>query len=161
MLIAHEEASRSPRANVLVGVDGSAGSEDVVRLVAELIDPQRAAITVVSVMPPVVPDFVDHLGAAYIPEPALTEIQEEEAARHQAIVDAASGTLAASGFSVVGKVAYGKPSQQLLTEGADRLVDMLAVGSRGLGPIRRALLGSVSDHVARLPPAALIARRPG
>jgi len=38
------------------------------------------------------------------------------------------------------------------------IFDLVAVGSRGLGPIARAILGSVSDQVVRHSPAALIGR---
>ena len=56
-------------------------------------------------------------------------------------------------------VATGNPTQQLLEEAHSGSFDLVAVGSRGLGPFRRALLGSVSDHVVRHSRAALVGRR--
>jgi nucleotide-binding universal stress UspA family protein len=47
---------------------------------------------------------------------------------------------------VVGDVAYGEPQAQLVEFA--REVDVLVVGSRGLGPIDRALVGSISTHLA-------------
>jgi nucleotide-binding universal stress UspA family protein len=48
---------------------------------------------------------------------------------------------------VDGSVAVGIPSEALAAFGAE--VDLLVVGSRSYGPIRRMMLGSTSEHLAR------------
>jgi nucleotide-binding universal stress UspA family protein len=62
------------------------------------------------------------------------------------------------GYTTTTKSLLGRPAQLLLEEAKALGADLTAVGSRGLGR-RRALVGSVSDHVARHASAALVARR--
>jgi nucleotide-binding universal stress UspA family protein len=49
---------------------------------------------------------------------------------------------------VDGSIAVGIPSEALAAFGAE--VDLLVVGSRSYGPIRRMILGSTSEHLARV-----------
>jgi nucleotide-binding universal stress UspA family protein len=49
---------------------------------------------------------------------------------------------------VDGSIAVGIPSEALAAFGAE--VDLLVVGSRSYGPIRRMMLGSTSEHLARV-----------
>ena len=66
---------------------------------------------------------------------------------------------------VDGRVAYGLVGEELAAFAAE--VDILLVGSRGYGPIRRVMLGSTSDYLERraccsllvLPRAAPLQRR--
>jgi nucleotide-binding universal stress UspA family protein len=46
-------------------------------------------------------------------------------------------------------VAVGHPESEILRIAEEMKVDLVVVGSRGLGPLRRALLGSVSESVVR------------
>ncbi len=59
----------------------------------------------------------------------------------------APGERPCSSTEVDGRVTIGAPSKQLLGFGDE--VDLLVVGSRDRGPVRRLLLGSTSAHLAR------------
>jgi nucleotide-binding universal stress UspA family protein len=88
------------------------------------------------------------------PTPA-GEHQEEIA---EAAVADAAGILEEQGFACRTEVVRGHPGRTLL-ELADREGSSLVVaGSRGLGPLRRLALGSVSDALARHADAAFIGR---
>lgn len=54
----------------------------------------------------------------------------------------------------------GSPGPQLLKEAENVGADLVVVGSRGSGAVRRTLLGSVGDQVLRHAPATLIGRGP-
>ncbi|GAB4834114.1 hypothetical protein Ancab_032374 [Ancistrocladus abbreviatus] len=52
-------------------------------------------------------------------------------------------------------------AKDMICEGAERMhVDLLVVGSRGLGHIKRALLGSVSDYCAHQAPCPVLIVKP-
>jgi nucleotide-binding universal stress UspA family protein len=58
-------------------------------------------------------------------------------------VEEAGGTVAGAHFTM------GRPDRGILTVGEDVGAGLIVVGSRGLGGVRRALMGSVSDSVVR------------
>jgi nucleotide-binding universal stress UspA family protein len=49
---------------------------------------------------------------------------------------------------------YGNPAQELATQGAE--LDLLVIGSRSYGPLRRVLLGSVAGELIELAPCPVI-----
>jgi nucleotide-binding universal stress UspA family protein len=46
-------------------------------------------------------------------------------------------------------LAFGAPDEEIVKLGEELDAGLIVVGSRGLGGVRRALIGSVSDSVAR------------
>jgi nucleotide-binding universal stress UspA family protein len=146
------------RARVLLGTDGSGYSIGAARLVTEVADPARCLVTIVSVAPR--PPTLN-LAPMAIMRPAVARndrFQEEliERARHH--TTGAKHLVADAGFDVHTAITVGHPTSALLKEAENLGCDLLAVGSRGLGPVRRSLLGSVSDNVARHAAATLVSR---
>jgi nucleotide-binding universal stress UspA family protein len=68
-------------------------------------------------------------------------------------------TLAAAALGITGvgtecEVIEGDPAEALAEQGSN--LDLLVVGSRGYGPLRRVLLGGVSGHVIQHAPCPVI-----
>ncbi|HST25351.1 MAG TPA: universal stress protein [Gaiellaceae bacterium] len=127
---------------IVVGVDGSRGSEAALRFAAEEAALRGAALEIVSVYH--VPTAV--YAGGFMPSvdviTALREASEEIAERCAAEVEAEHPEVK------VGYCAHeGQPAQVLLQESED--ANLLVVGSRGLGGFGRLLLGSVSHQVAQ------------
>jgi nucleotide-binding universal stress UspA family protein len=59
------------------------------------------------------------------------------------------------------KVAYGDAAVEIVREAQARRCDLIVVGSRGLGPVGRLLLGSVGRRVADLAPCPVAVASPG
>lgn len=109
---------------ITVGYDGSTEARQALRGCFELASSARAAVSIVSVVPPV----------AAVQERAHDWL--DEAKRE-----------APEGMEVEGSVTDGEPATVLLDAGAKS--DLLVVGSRGYGPVKRVLLGSVSAELVR------------
>lgn len=157
VLVTHRAPSGSGR--VLIGIDGSAEALRSAKLATQLLDPARSRITVattvsepwvsVAVYPPG-PPFGSHV-----------EYQKVQVARVQQgwnLVEAACAELRVDGFETEGAVLAGSPGPQLLKEADNLSADLVVVGSRGLSPIKRAFMGSVSDQVVRHAPATFVGR---
>jgi nucleotide-binding universal stress UspA family protein len=137
---------------ILVGVDGSPESDAALRWAAGEAVLRGVPITLMHVIPPIVVSWpVRYLESSYVES-------QEEYARH--VVEQAQKTLLAilgdSGPPV--KAQVGRDG--IVTELADASADatMVVVGSRGLGPVGGAVLGSVSRsllHHAHCPIAVI------
>ncbi len=74
-------------------------------------------------------------------------------------LDALAKTLVRSGLTVERDVLIGRPADQLVAEAKEFAADLVVIGSRGRGPFRTTLLGSVSAEVVdRAPCPVLVAR---
>lgn len=162
VLIVHDSLPGDGNASVLLGTDGSQGARITTQTLAEFADTERTKIEVVSVAEAPSPMFFAVPGAAYVPPDAYKqeqEIHKQIRERADRCASRAASELRDSGFEVEARVTDGNPTEQLLKEADRGKFDLVAVGSRGLGPFRRALLGSVSDHLVRHSSAALVGRR--
>jgi nucleotide-binding universal stress UspA family protein len=65
------------------------------------------------------------------------------------VVDAARATLAPREFPIETDVAVGDPKEEIIRIAEEWEADLIVLGARGLGKIKRLLLGSVSLAVAR------------
>jgi len=121
-----------------VGLDDSAESRDALALMARFAAATHAPLkvyTAVHVPPPAHPMFATTSYERW----RRDALEHAEDAAHEALAALAPGVEA----EVI--VAEGDPVEQLA--GASRELDVLAVGSRRYGPLRSALLGSVSSRL--------------
>jgi len=76
------------------------------------------------------------------------------------LLDAAKERLAAAGLNCSSLIRAGHPSREVVRIAKKRDVDLVVVGSHGLGGIKRFLLGSVSDQVLAYAPCSVLIVRP-
>ncbi len=127
-----------PPAHVIVGFDRSEASEraaGIAAAIARLYD--GATLTLVEVVPAE--------GSAGSAASGPANGLEEEHARLEAD---RTRLEASSGQPMTGTVAVGEPADALLARTEGRAgPHLVAVGTRGFGPVRRLLLGSVSTRI--------------
>ena len=133
VLLVKESDEGADRLKVLVATDGSDDATRAIRAFARFVDPGRCAATVVS-----------------IPQPSIVTANEN--------VEDARALLDAEGIASEGQVHEGAPGPRLLELAEEGGYGLVVMGSRGVGPLRRALLGSVSDLVVRHARATFVAR---
>jgi len=158
VIIAHEPPLLDT-APILLGADGSNDSTFALEAMCELLDPATCEITVLGVARVPYPTFAGGPGIAYATTAFSEEAQAEftvEARRH---TEQAVRRLQEEGFQAKPKWTLGSPGLRLLEEAESMNAHLVVVGSRGLGPIDRWVMGSVSDKMARHARASLIARR--
>ena len=134
---------------IVVGVDGSRGSEAALRFAAEEASLRGATLRIVSAYH--VPVAV-YAGGMVPPVDFVSSIREAT----EEIVAGAAAELERlwPGVTVETQVAEGQPADELVGEAED--ADLLVVGSRGLGGFRSLLLGSVSQQVAHHAPCPVV-----
>lgn len=160
VMVVHDAPKNNDReGRVVVGADGSNTSDETVRMLGHLLDAEHCEIEVISVVPYQFPVVAPILAGSAGPEEKLLARAETEFVRQaNGLVQSASEIFRERGFKTTMRVERGSATAVLLDEVRETKADLICVGSRGLGPIRRTLLGSVSDQVARLAPATLVGR---
>lgn len=116
---------------IVVGVDGSDNSQTALDWSISEALRRKAGLTLVHVVAP--SSQAPTLG--FPPEPPDDQ---------RRLLDRAVQHAEGRGIQVTGHLLFGNPAGLLLDE--SKQADLLVVGSRGLGVLRRAALGSVSTH---------------
>ena len=140
VLVAKSIRERAHTNRLLVATDGSDGGQAAVEEAIELGRELGAALTFVYVRPAVLPV----LGDPYY-QKGLTE----EFARARAALDSATAAAATEGIEADSELLEGDPAEEIAGLAKWRNVDLIIIGSRGLGRIAGALLGSTSHGVVR------------
>lgn len=137
----------------LIGVDGSAGAVEAVRQTAALLSTDGDSITLYFSPPEIrLPRHSVH----------VTDLADRaRQALARSVFDEARVLLPERLRSRVQTVVGGGDPRDELPRLAEELgAELMAVGARGVGPIRALLIGSVSQSLARhAPQALLVARR--
>lgn len=135
-----EEPARPLR--VIIGIDGSKGSEEAVNLVASRHWPENSEARIV---------YACWKIPTVTSEPMLNRIAgwiAEEHARVKIALDAAVEKLRRTGLRTSVVVREEEPKALLLNEAEGWNADCIFVGARGVGRVERFLIGSVSSAVA-------------
>lgn len=141
---------------ILLALDGSAGADIARSLVANVAWPAGSQVHALRVIEPVIDPFAI---PGVVPDAALEESLEFDAARSALADEVAS--LATDRLAVETEVAIGRPATVILDAARNGRADLIVMGSRGRGPIRAMVLGSVSAEVAtHAPSPVLVARQP-
>jgi nucleotide-binding universal stress UspA family protein len=127
--------------NILVAVDGSEHGAAALRTAAQLAGEEHARLTVMTAVPPA-PALakITAAGAAALAD--VAELMGDAGKEIRAQVDALPPDL-----SVTSIVVAGHPPEAILERLREGSHDLLVMGTRGLGRVGSALLGSVSQAV--------------
>lgn len=127
---------------VVVGVDGSAGADHALRWARAWA--RRTGAVVRAVMTWEVPAYMYSPSPLGVSTPPL-ELVESSA---RATLDEAMARAEEGAGPLTAVLRHGPPVTALLDDVTEHDASLLVVGTRGMGPIRRALLGSVSARLA-------------
>jgi nucleotide-binding universal stress UspA family protein len=127
---------------ILVAYDGFEHSDNAVREAAELAG-DGAEITILSV---VLPDARGSKSGGHV---GLAPHAHEDVARAHAY-------LRERGIESTMEIEHGDAVHEICSAASTGGYDLLVVGSRGLGPVGRLLLGSVSAELARRAPVPVL-----
>ena len=132
-----------------VGVSDSPESRSAARTAASLAERAGASLTLIAVAPPIPPD----IGGAILSMFSRDELESAEGKRLEQVLDEVCAN-APGGVSLRRALRHGDPATILAEEVHD--LDLIVLGSRQYGPMRRALLGSVSAKLMRTAPAPVL-----
>jgi nucleotide-binding universal stress UspA family protein len=123
-----------------VGFDGSPESRQALGLATELAARHGASLRLLSVVQ--IPGTPWATGAAVAWGSALEDLLGDA----QRAIDELASRAPAGSPPLRGESVVGVPGEELAEFG--ERVDLLVVGSRGYGPVRRLMVGSTSEHLA-------------
>ena len=131
---------------ILLAIDGSEEADAATRAAVEIANATGSELHILFAL------FIDE--TLPYPHPYARERWEAsvEQAKHRAreFVDEQAKRIEAEGGKVKdAHLAFGTPDQEIAKLGEELEAGIIVVGSRGLGGVRRALLGSVSGSVVR------------
>jgi len=132
---------------ILVAIDGSPQSdkaaEEAVRLATACGTSFKSTLHALLVLPSMrAPSFTD-----FFPSLPATERPDWEENRKRIfyVVEKVAGE---AKFPIKSQVVYGDPAEEILAYADQEEIDVIVIGSSGMGRVKRTLLGSVSTKVA-------------
>jgi len=127
---------------ILLALDGSEDSLAAARTAVDLADRLESELHVV---------YVGEIRLVYHPERhGYHALYEKFEKRAQQLLDEQVNELESAGGTVAkAHLRMGRPDEEIVVLGEEIAAGLIVTGSRGLGGIRRALMGSVSDSVVR------------
>ena len=127
---------------ILIGIDDSKVSGDVSRAIVTQFRAEHTEIRVLHVLQPIAP-APPQMAPGYAPE---LDDQKKPA---RELVERIAKELLSAGFKVDAAVEVGDIRERIIDSAAEWGADLIVVGSHGQRGVRRFLLGSVAEFVAR------------
>lgn len=126
--------------SILIPVDGSENSKRALECAIDLAKRYSAKLTVIHVVP---------LATAIVTGPEVLAVdvsrQLEESGKN--ILALAMEVVRSAGLTEHSRMIQGRPGNEIVEVAEEEGIDLIVIGSRGLGAVARFFLGSVSDHV--------------
>jgi len=134
---------------ILVAVDESKYSEAAADAVVSRYRPGSSEVRVVHVLQPIAVSAPPQMAPGYTPELA------GQAKDAESLVERIAQKLRAGGFQVEGQVVKGDVREGIVDMAKEWKADLVILGSHGRTGLRRFLLGSVAEFVARHAPCSV------
>lgn len=134
-----------PIETILLAVDGSPDSLAAARFVGGLDALPRVRLLAV-IEPPYVPRSAPGMIAPTL-RAAASELVAERRAEQELMLSGVANGLRSTARLVATAVVVGRPGEEIVKAANEPDVGLAVVGARGFGAIKRALLGSISEHV--------------
>jgi nucleotide-binding universal stress UspA family protein len=142
--------------SVFVGVDGSANSLEAIGFLGRLGDLHDVSVHLLGVAEPVrVPASTPGPIVGRL-RPIADEMQRERCRELDAVLQRAGAPLAGRVASVEHSTAVGNPADEIAVRATTQHSDLVVVGARGLGAVKRLFLGSVSEGVLAHSPCPVL-----
>ena len=136
--------------NILVPIDGSEHSNNALKFGLDLAEKYSAKLTLLSVAQPVVVT-----GPMFITQPMMPPtstamyVQAIESAHKKMLEDTYNRAKAEKPDVKISKrLVNGRPADRIVEIADKENFDLIVIGSRGVGGVKKFFLGSVSDRVA-------------
>jgi nucleotide-binding universal stress UspA family protein len=140
---------------VLLATDGSPSAGVATALVAGLHWPAGTTIRIITTL-----DTVRLAGPwATMTSYGLSDLESELLDELQAVLDDAASAVEPLGVTVERQILLGRPSASIVDQASTWGADLIILGSRGHGPLRTMLLGSVSAEVVDGAPCPVLVAR--
>jgi len=126
---------------ILVPVDGSEASNRMIKSIIAGKEQFRAPLTVLHVV------NVDKLAYRMIPDFQIDMIRESARKSGEALLQEQVGKFTAAGIVCQPRLELGSPRETVCRIANEEKFDLVILGRRGMGEIRDALFGAVSNYV--------------
>jgi nucleotide-binding universal stress UspA family protein len=132
---------------ILLATDGSEDAELALSSAAELANSTNSELHVVHVRPKILPHYPGYYVGPYIVEHPEREQEKLDEEAQRLLDTQAEKIRAAGGSTAQTHLRVGRSDEEIVALAEELGAGLIVMGSRGLGRMRRALMGSVSDSV--------------
>lgn len=147
-----------PLRSATIGLDGSDSARAALDYFAALPLPSDLAVRLVGVVEPLRYPSGDIVSSQLVE--LMKEYEDERRSQLETILASGSAELRGRVRKVTTTTLVGQAAPSILSEAAKQPSDLVVVGARGLGPVKRLLLGSVSESVLRHASCSVLIVRP-
>ncbi len=132
-------------ARALIAVDGSANADEAVKVVASRNWPRETEIRLIAVNDPFVRRRTSYISWNMAEDKPHDTEESREWVRK--VIDEPAEILRLAGCNVSHRMRLGDAANMILSEATEWGANSIFLGARGLGPVKRFVLGSVSSTV--------------